>query len=158
VRVLGKGRASTVRWSDAELDAEDYEIRVMPTSQFARDFAGRIDQAEKLLQLGALTIPQFRDVLDLPDLQAETDLDLSSRHIIERNVDAILIKNMPIIAEPFDDLAMILEYGPKAYNLARLEDADPIALELLRRYIMSAQDLMPKPPEPQQPAMPEMMQ
>lgn len=157
VRVLGKGRASTVRWNDAELDAEDYEIRVMPTSQFARDFAGRIDQAEKLLQLGALTIPQFRDVLDLPDLQAETDLDLSSRRIIERNVDAILTKNIPIIAEPFDDLAMILEFGPKAYNLARLEDADPIALELLRRYIMSAQDLMPKPPEPQQPAMPEMM-
>lgn len=157
VRVLGKGRASAVRWSDADLSDADYEIRVMPTSQFARDFAGRIDQAEKLLQLGALSIPQFRDILDLPDLQAETDLDLSSRHVIERNVDAILTKNMPIIAEPFDDLAMILEYGPKAYNLARLEDADPIALELLRRYIMSAQDLMPKPPEPQQPAMPEMM-
>ena len=113
----------------------------MPTSQFARDFAARIDQAEKLLQLGALTVPQFREVLDLPDLQAETDLDLSDLQIIDRNIEAILVRQIPIIAEPFDNLALIMQRGVKAYNLARLNDADPVALELLRRYIQSAQDL-----------------
>lgn len=150
VRVLGKGRAQTMRWRDVAMDREDYEIRIMPTSQFARDFAARIDQAEKLLQLGALSVPQFRDVLDLPDLQAETDLDLSDVHIVDRNIEAILARKIPVIAEPFDNLEMIISRGAKAYNLARLEDADPVALELLRRYIMSAQDLQAaaQPPAP----------
>jgi len=141
VRVMGKGRAQTIRWRDVAMDDDEYEIRVMPTSQFARDFAARIDQAEKLLQLGALTVPQFREVLDLPDLQAETDLDLSDLQIIDRNIEAILVRQIPIIAEPFDNLALIMQRGVKAYNLARLNDADPVALELLRRYIQSAQDL-----------------
>jgi hypothetical protein len=141
VRVMGKGRAQTIRWRDVAMDEDEYEIRVMPTSQFARDFAARIDQGEKLLQLGALTVPQFREVLDLPDLQAENDLDLSDLQIIDRNIEAILVRQFPIIAEPFDNLGMILQRGVKAYNLARLNDADPVALELLRRYIQSAQDL-----------------
>lgn len=153
VRVMGKGRAETVRWRDVAMNDDEYEIRVMPTSQFARDFAARIDQGEKLLQLGALTVPQFREVLDLPDLQAENDLDLSDLQIIDRNIEAILVRQFPIIAEPFDNLAMILQRGVKAYNLARLNDADPVALELLRRYIQSAQDLQaaaaaPPPPAP----------
>jgi hypothetical protein len=153
VRVMGKGRAQTIRWRDVAMDDDEYEIRVMPTSQFARDFAARIDQGEKLLQLGALTVPQFREVLDLPDLQAENDLDLSDLQIIDRNIEAILVRQFPIIAEPFDNLAMILQRGVKAYNLARLNDADPVALELLRRYIQSAQDLQaaaaaPPPPAP----------
>ena len=154
VRVLGKGRASTVKWAEVKLETEDYEIRVMPTSQFARDFASRIDQAQKLLELGALSIPQFRDVLDLPDLQAETDLDLSARHIVEKNIDAILTRQIPIVAEPFDDLATIIEHGAKSYNLARLEDASPVALELLRRYILSAHDLMQPPAAAEPPPMP----
>ena len=154
VRVLGKGRAQTMRWRDVHMDREDYEIRVMPTSQFARDFAARIDQGEKLLQLGALSIPQFREVLDLPDLQAESDLDLSDLHIIDRNIEAILSRQIPVIAEPFDNLALIVSRGAKAYNLARLEEADPVALELLRRYIVSAQDLVTamQPPPPPGPA------
>ncbi len=153
IRVMGKGRAQTIRWRDVAMEDDEYEIRVMPTSQFARDFAARIDQGEKLLQLGALTVPQFREVLDLPDLQAENDLDLSDLQIIDRNIEAILVRQFPIIAEPFDNLAMILQRGVKAYNLARLNDADPVALELLRRYIQSAQDLQaaaaaPPPPAP----------
>ena len=152
VRVMGKGRAETIRWRDVAMDDDEYEIRVMPTSQFARDFAARIDQAEKLLQLGALTVPQFREVLDLPDLQAETDLDLSDLQIIDRNIEAILVKQIPVIAEPFDNLSLIVSRGAKAYNLARLNDADPVSLELLRRYIQSAQDLQaaanPPPPAP----------
>ena len=92
-------------------------------------------------------------MLDLPDLQAENDLDLSDLQIIDRNIEAILVRQFPIIAEPFDNLAMILQRGVKAYNLARLNDADPVALELLRRYIQSAQDLQaaaaaPPPPAP----------
>ncbi|MEY2714371.1 MAG: hypothetical protein RIT24_714, partial [Planctomycetota bacterium] len=119
----------------------------------ARGEVAGIDQGEKLLQLGALTVPQFREVLDLPDLQAENDLDLSDLQIIDRNIEAILVRQFPIIAEPFDNLAMILQRGVKAYNLARLNDADPVALELLRRYIQSAQDLQaaaatPPPPAP----------
>jgi hypothetical protein len=49
---------------------------------------------------------------------------------------------------------MIVARGAKAYNLARLEDADPVSLELLRRYITSAQDLtqaMQPPPPPAAP-------
>jgi hypothetical protein len=154
VRVMGKGRAEAVRWRDVAMSDDEYEIRVMPTSQFARDFAARIDQAEKLLQLGALTVPQFRDVLDLPDLQAETDLDLSDLQIIDRNIEAILVRQLPIIAEPFDNLGMIVSRGVKAYNLARLNDADPVALELLRRYIQSAQDLQAAAQPPAPPAAP----
>ncbi len=152
IRVMGKGRAQTIRWRDVAMEDDEYEIRVMPTSQFARDFAARIDQGEKLLQLGALTVPQFREVLDLPDLQAENDLDLSDLQIIDRNIEAILVRQFPIIAEPFDNLAMILQRGVKAYNLARLNDADPVALELLRRYIQSAQDLQAAAAAPPTPA------
>jgi hypothetical protein len=132
------------------MDEDDYAIRVMPISQFARDLASRIDQAEKLLQLGAIGIPEFREVLDLADLQAQNDMDLSDQHIIDRNIEAILARQMPVIAEPFDNLAMIVARGAKAYNLARLEDADPVSLELLRRYITSAQDLTAamQPPAP----------
>ena len=154
IRVMGKGRAQTIRWRDVAMEDDEYEIRVMPTSQFARDFAARIDQGEKLLQLGALTVPQFREVLDLPDLQAENDLDLSDLQIIDRNIEAILVRQVPIIAEPFDNLSMILQRGVKAYNLARLNDADPVALELLRRYIQSAQDLQAASQPPAPPAAP----
>jgi hypothetical protein len=153
VRVLGKGRGQTVRFEDVRLDPDDYIIRVMPISQFARDFGARIDQAEKLLDRGALTIPQFREILDLPDLQAETDLDLSAMHVIDRNIDAILREQRPIVAEPFDDLATIIERGAKAYNLARLEGASEISLQLLREYIVGAQRLM-APPEPPPAPMP----
>ena len=154
VRIVGKSRASVMRWREVAMDEDDYAIRVMPISQFARDLASRIDQAEKLLQLGAIGIPEFREVLDLADLQAQNDMDLSDQHIIDRNIEAILARQMPVIAEPFDNLGMIVARGAKAYNLARLEDADPVSLELLRRYITSAQDLtqaMQPPPPPAAP-------
>lgn len=160
VRVLGKGRGKTVRFADVAMDAQDYIVRVMPISQFARDFGARIDQAEKLLDRGALSIPQFREVLDLPDLQAESDLDLSSQHIIDRNISAILEDERPIAAEPFDDLQTIISRGAKAYNLARLEGASEVSLELLRQYITGAQRLLeaanappPAPPQAMAPGM-----
>lgn len=158
VRVLGKGRGSTVRFEDVRLDSDEYMVRVMPISQFARDFGARIDQAEKLLDRGALSVPQFREVLDLPDLQAESDLDLSAQHIIDKNISAILEDQRPIVAEPFDDLQTIIGRGAKAYNLARLEGASEISLELLRQYITGAQRLLeaanapPPPPPNMQPA------
>ena len=147
VRVLGRAHARDVKWRDVRMDRQDYVVRCTPISEFSKDFAARIDQAQQLLQLGALTIPQFREVLNLPDLQAESDMDLSHQHIIDKNIEAILAERTPVVAEPFDDLGMIVERGGKAYNLARLEDADPVSLELLRRYILSAHDLMPKPAE-----------
>ena len=154
VKVLGRGHAKDVRWSEVAMDRDDYVVRCTPISEFAKDFAARIDQAQQLLQLGALSVPQFREVLNLPDLQAESDMDLSDQHIIDKNIGAILADRTPVVAEPFDNLAMIIERGGKAYNLARLEDADPVSLELLRRYILSAHDLM-QPAQPAQPPAPE---
>jgi len=158
VRVSNKADMEVVSWADVDMARDKYVIEVFPISMLSKQPAARFQQLQDMFNAGAITVDQFKRLFEMPDLEAENELDTADVDVIDMNVDYILFKGEPISAEPFDKLQLIIERGGRAYNLARVRGVPESRLELLRRYLQSAHDLMErsKPQDAAPPAAPQM--
>lgn len=152
----------SINLSDIDISEDEYEIQVFPTSLLSKTPSAKYDQLSEMRQRGDIDEDEFRHLLDMPDLDAENDLETSSVDILDMVIDSMLVEGVPCTAEPFDDWGLIVSRGAKAYNLERVRAATLKGKELresrrnltyLRDYIVSAQNFM-KPPAPDPMAMP----
>lgn len=146
--------------ADVDIGKDSYKVQVFATSLLSKTPQAKYDQLSEMRARGDIDETEFRQLVDMPDLDAENDLETSTIDIIDRCISAILVDGKSFSAEPFDDHMLIVARGAKAYNLARCEapdDTDKLAyrqhqvrLRNLATYIASAQSYMnPKPVQPQ---------
>jgi hypothetical protein len=136
VRYVDKHSFDRIRIADALVD--DCVIRIFPVGALSQDPSAKFAQLDALLDRGAITIEQFKRLYEIPDIEAENDLDAATVDIVDRNLDYILCKGKPMTAEPFDDENVIIVRGGKFYNHARRIEVPEARLELIRQYIASA--------------------
>lgn len=148
--------------NDIDIGPDEYEIQVFPTSLLSKTPSAKYDQLSEMRQRGDIDEDEFRHLLDMPDLDAENDLETSAVDILDMVIDSMLVDGVPCSAEAFDDWGLIVSRGAKAYNLERVRAATLKGKDLresrrnlgyLRDYIVSAQNFM-KPPAPDPMAMP----
>lgn len=71
VKWRGKFFLDEIKWSDAKLDDDMYEVTVAPASSLPNDPAGRLEMVQELFSAGIITPVTFKNLLGWPDLESE---------------------------------------------------------------------------------------
>ncbi len=131
-RYQGKKGIEAIDWKSVLMDKKDFVLKVFPVSALSKQPAARFAQLTELLNAKAITVEQFKRLYELPDLEAENDLDSADTDVIDRTLDIIVTKGTYLSPEPFDNLPLMLERAGKFYNLCRQQEVPEARLQLLR--------------------------
>jgi len=71
VKWRGKFFLDEIKWKDARLDEDMYEVSVAPASSLPNDPAGRLEMVQELFSAGIITPVTFKNLLGWPDLESE---------------------------------------------------------------------------------------
>lgn len=137
-----KGGFERVTWKSVlPKDFDDLILAVFPVSQLSKQPSARFAQLQELLNSGAITVEQFKRLYDLPDLEAENQLDTADTDIIDRNLDVMITTGKYVSPEPFDNFDLLIARTGKMINLCRVEEVPDARIKLLRDYIEDAKGL-----------------
>ena len=142
VRYRGKRAVEQIAWKDVLADKEDFVLKVFPVSMLSKQPSAKFAQLQEMLNAGAITVEQFKRLYELPDLEAENELDTADTDIIDRNLDIIVTTGRYLSPEPFDNLQLIIERAGKFYNLCRQYDVPDDRLTLVSNFIIDAKALL----------------
>lgn len=157
VRIRSKKAIENVKWSDVMMDQEDFVLSVFPVSMLAKTPSAKFQQLQELLNAGAITIEQFKRLFEIPDLEAENDIDTADVDIVDKMLAQIVYEGKSVQPQPFDDLMMAIGRTRKFINLMRTQEGIPEArIDALHDFLLSLQDLQQQaaPPPPPMPPMP----
>lgn len=146
-----------LNYKDVAIPFGSYRLKCFPTNFLSQTPSVRYQRLAEMQEKGQISELEWRTLTEIPDLEKETDLATAPQDVVDKCIDAILSKGRTIVAESFDDHALILRRGMSAYNLARVEGPDPeedpeahrkheTRLRALSNYIQSAANWMKPPP------------
>jgi hypothetical protein len=136
-RYRGKHGLEELDWKELVDDLESFDIRVFPVSSLSKQPAAKFAQLTELLNAGAITVEQFKRLFELPDLEAENELDTAHTDIVDRNMDLMVTTGRYISPEPFDlpNFDMIVDRVGKFIQLCRQQDVPDHRRKLLHDYL-----------------------
>lgn len=147
VNVKGKRFLETIKWSEVDLEEDQYIMQVFPTSMLPVEPAGRLEAITELVAAQMIDPETGSELLEFPDLERAMDVKRASRDVVRDYVDQIVEDGVFFSPEPYMDLAFAAKYAQTAYNRAKLDFVPEENLELVRRFIEQVNYLV----EPQQP-------
>ena len=142
VRVKGKDFIETIDWKEVDMEEDKYMMDIFPTSALSSTPAGKLQDVQELLQAGFISREDGRKLLDFPDLDATTNLDIADLENVERQISSMIEKGRYEPPEPYQNLEMAKRKVQQAYLYYRHQGAPEEKLELLRTYIEDAQGLI----------------
>lgn len=145
-RPVSKNFFDRIKWSEVDLDDDKYEMRVDPVSQLPRTPAGKQQRVQELLEAGLIPREYALELIDIPDYEAVVSIANAKRENVMATVDRILQGGPFEPADPFQDLAKLVEAAQAAY-LKHMFDVKPEILENLRLLAQSAAELLRPPPQ-----------
>lgn len=134
-RYRGKRGIETVDWKEVLMAKDDFVMKVFPVSALSKQPSAKFAQLNEMLTVGAINVEQFKRLYELPDLEAENELDTADTDIIDRNMDIMVTTGRYLSPEPFDDLELIVVRAGKFINLCRQQDVPQGRIKLLHDYI-----------------------
>jgi len=119
-------RLERVRWADVALKEGSYAVECFPVSSLPETPSARIQMLDEWLNAGLIDQDQYRRLLDVPDLGAETKLLTAPRDVFEQAVEHMLFgtdEQAEAAHRPGenDNLKLWLRFGP--LHLLRAEQA-----------------------------------
>jgi hypothetical protein len=155
IRVVHGGRLHELTWGDSNL--EEMEIQVLPASSLSTTLAGKLEDIADLADQGVITDPdQKRQLLQMPDLQADNDLSLAPRNIILYTLQhRILREGEAVTPEPFWDLHAATDLGLKVLAQAQLRGYPESKISLLRNWVTECITRNAVQPAPAPPTAPQ---
>lgn len=150
---MGKG-FEEIDWKEINLDEEEYQIHSYPTSFLSQTPAGRLQDVTELVQAGYIEQQDGMRLLNFPDLESHSSLATAASDDIMMIIDQMLEKGIYQSPEPYEDLAYGIQKVRSAYLRAKVNKAPEEKLELLRRWIDTASQMIAPPPAPAMPEMP----
>lgn len=145
-----KGKAiRRIVWADVDVPDERLDMICQPVSSLPQTPAAKAALLDELYNGGAITLEEYRDGLDLPDVKALTDPAKAPRRAIEKSLDVICKEKRYVSPEPVFPLEMARTLGAQRYCQAYVDEADDLVLELLRRWVQDCSDLIASMAAPQ---------
>jgi hypothetical protein len=137
VKRRGKGIIESFR-IDELLDDDDPVIQVFPVSMLAKTPSAKFAQLTEMLNIGAISVEQFKRLFDLPDLEGENDLDTADTDVIDWALDRIVFEGEYNSPQPFDKLELVIERARKFLNMCRRKGVPEDRLDMVHQYISDA--------------------
>jgi len=144
--VLRKDRntVEAVDWSQFDLDPkqDSYVVQASPTSALSTTFGGRLAEMKELIGLGMVPPSRAFKYLDIPDFDAEANIQNASLDLIERIIEEILDDGKYTEPEPTMDLRLGLKVCQKYINLAQAMGVEEERVNLLYQFLRAITDLI----------------
>ena len=160
VLVPGRRDLLEVDWADVDLERDDYVMQMFPASSLPQTPAARKQYVKELRAdfPNKITEDVALRLLDMPDIEAETNLANAIVDDVDATISAVLDDGKLLPLEPYQNLDMLIQRGVAQYLYARHRGCPEDRLALLRNLIDNATSqkaaLMAPPPVPGGPPMP----
>lgn len=133
-----------VEWSAIRDPDNKLRIRAFPTSFLPSTPQGKMAAVNEIVATGFISRPFAQSLLDFPDLDAATRIELADLDFVQWQVERILDGHMEV-PDPHQDLSFALELGRKSYLAARVNQAPESVLDDLRNYLRMVDRLLNPP-------------
>lgn len=140
--------AKRIPWDEVDLEQDVYAMRVETASILSLSPAGRRQAAQELVQTGMLKPEAALRLMGIPDVERELDILTAAIEDIEAEIEELLDGNYRP-PEPFQNLQLGIERIQLAYLKARRDGAPEKILELMRKWMQGAVELMSAGEAPQ---------
>lgn len=135
VNVPGKRFIETIKWSEVDLEDDQFQLQIYPVSKLPQDPEGRLATIQEMMQAGLISPEAGRRLLDYPDLESEENLTNSVNDYLHMILDKMVEDGEFTAPEPFDDLATARKLALEYYARGKLNNLEEDKLELLRRFM-----------------------
>jgi hypothetical protein len=142
VKFKGAQFIETVNWKEVDMDEDQYVMSMFPTSALSSSPSGRIADVSEYIQAGWLTKEEGMKLLDFPDLKSVTDLYTAGEEDINRTMSLMLKNGQYLPPEENQDLERGIKLMNAHYLLIKNQDAPEEKLELLRRWVAEAANML----------------
>ena len=142
VKTPGAGFLKTIKWADVEMDDDKYIMQAFPTSALSQNPSARMAEVQELLAAGFVSKEDGMKLLDFPDLKKFYNMANAGLEDIERQIELIVDKSEYNTPEPYQNLKLGLQKFQQAYLMYKSQGAPEETLELLRRWMEDANDLL----------------
>ena len=146
----GRNQAQEIKWSDINLDEEKYIMQVFPTNLLPDTPEGKLQYVQEMMQAGLYTPEEGRKLLDFPDTEALNSILNADQEDIDLVIETFREKGEWLSPEAFQNLVLGVSRMQRAYLKAKLDKVPEDRLELFRRWIERAMQMLqpPAPPVP----------
>lgn len=134
VRVPGKRALQTRKWSEIDLEPDDYSIHVYPTSSLPDDPAGRQQTITEYVQAGWMPPEVGQELLEFPDMKRFETLRGAMEDRLHEVLDDIVDGGDYAPPEPYYNLARADELALQYIVLGESQGLEPERVEMLRRW------------------------
>lgn len=145
----GRYLVQQIKWSEVDLEADKYVLEISASSIINMSPAARKDKLNEWLQLGAITMDEYKAWSGQPDLERATDLMGAAHDYIEHHIDQMLDGN-PLTPDPHMNLSMGFAMVHDTYQHLRTLDTPEEVLENLTNWLELAKEEMQPTPTPQE--------
>lgn len=146
-----------LKWSEVQLD--DFQVRVMPSSWLPQHPAARLEVLNYLLDRQVITVEEFRRLFGGPDYEWELDLQTAEHLNIDEKLEAIYdaenekelrFAEQQAIPNNYQDPVWMMMRAQQRYSQGQNEGLPPQNQQALRRIMSQCKTLIErqKPPPP----------
>lgn len=122
--------------------SDSYTLRMYPVSSLPDSIPDLIDSVSQMLAIGMISKEQVPELINMPDLAAETALQIAPRKLVDTRLEEMMDTGVYTNPEPYHDLAYASRAATLQYNFGQLNKWDEKILALLRRYIADVKELV----------------
>lgn len=152
IKVPGKRFIEKIKWSDVDLDDDEFTLQIYPVSKLPNDPEGRMSTIQEMSEAGWIDSATARRLLDFPDLDSEENLANAQLDYLHMILDKMVEESRFTAPDPFDNLPVARKLAMEYYSQGKLNDLDEDKLELLRRFMQQVDMLgAATAPPPMQP-------
>lgn len=131
----------TIKWSDIDLQDNEYMLQMFPTSMLPSDPAGLMATIQEWINAGWIDRVYGMRLLDFPDLEGYVSLQTAAIDDLFYTADLILYKGEPQTPEPFQDLKQGIQLFQSIYLWAKRNGAPEDRLDMLRSWMAQANEM-----------------
>lgn len=131
-----------ISWKEALVDRESVEVQCWPASLMPSSIAGRMAVLDELLARGVIDEAEYRQKLEIPDLDAEHDLVSASKELCDERIGRILERGEAMPPHPYMNLDEFVKRATMSYQRAELNKCPVDRLLLLGDAIDMAESLL----------------
>lgn len=135
VKLSDRGEMKTFNFGEVHMKEDQYIMRVFPASILPTQPAAKMQTIVEYAQAGWFDKDTAMDLMDFPDLEAATNLQISPRRVVLKQLDAMIDDGEYQPPEPFMNLDLAKSLSQNYYLAAKNSGVPEERLELIRRYM-----------------------
>lgn len=151
VIVKGKKFIETIKWKEVDMDEDQFQLQVFPTSFLSSTPVGKLQDVQDLVQAGFIPKEFAMKLLDFPDLEWAMGIFNAGLDDIDRTICKIVEDGEYQAPEPFQNLKLGIQMMQATYLKAKDDGLEEERLEMIRQWMSEANILLSKAAPPQAP-------